>query len=91
MHMKKEIVHQMQNFGTQVDVIPGGYTGKMQILDKGINKPFKEKVQAAHIEWVLVNDGKPKRHDVARWIAQAWEGITVNTITNTWVSVFGEF
>ena len=62
----------------------------MQILDKGINKPFKEKVQAAHMEWLLVNNSKPKRHDVARWIKQAWDGITPDTITNTWVSVFGE-
>ena len=59
-HMKREIVHQIQNSGKQVDVIPGGYTGEMQILDKGINKPFKEKVQAAHIEWLLVNNSKPK-------------------------------
>lgn len=44
----------------QVDVIPYGYTGKMQILDKGINKPFKEKVQVAHIEQLLVNNGNPK-------------------------------
>jgi len=89
-HMKKQIVHHMQNLGTQVDVIPGGYTGKIQILDKGINKPFKEKVQAADIEWLLVNNGKPKRKDVAMWIKQAWDQITVETITNTWVSVFGE-
>ena len=33
-HMKKHIVHQMQNFGTKVDLIHGGYTGKIQILDK---------------------------------------------------------
>jgi len=35
-HMKREIVHQMQNSRAQVMVIPGGYTGKMQILDKRI-------------------------------------------------------
>ena len=67
--------HPSENSGMQVDVIPYGYTGKMQILDKGINKPFKEKVQVAHIEQLLVNNGNPKWHGVARWINRHGMGL----------------
>jgi len=33
-------VQAIQGFGTEVDYIAGGYTGTLQILDKGVNKPF---------------------------------------------------
>ena len=41
-HMKSECVNAIQAQGTEVDFIAGGYTGALQILDKGVNKPFKQ-------------------------------------------------
>jgi hypothetical protein len=33
--------NQINKLGTAVDIIPGGYTGLVQVLNKGVNKPFK--------------------------------------------------
>jgi hypothetical protein len=31
----------IDKLGAEVDIIPGGYTGLVQVLGKGVNKPFK--------------------------------------------------
>ena len=51
----------------EVDFIPGGYTGALQVLDKGVNKPFKQFVQHEYELWMVANqDGvKPARSDIA--------------------------
>jgi hypothetical protein len=33
--------NQINKLETEVDIIPGGYTGPVQVLDKGVNKSFK--------------------------------------------------
>jgi transposase-like protein len=88
-HLKREVLNATQRHGTQVDIIPGGYTGALQVLDKGVNKPFKDKLRQQHLQWLVDNNNnaKPKRHDVAKWVATAWEQITVPFITNTWHSI----
>ena len=71
------------------DFIADGYTGALQILDKGVNKPFKQHVQDTAIMWTIANQdtAKPTRVNMARWIEQAWNRITATNITNTWNSV----
>jgi len=66
-----------------VDLIPGGYTGAVQVLDKGVNKPFKQFVKQEYELWMLANqDGvKPGRLDIARWV---FKRVTAETIRNTW-------
>ena len=44
-HMMSDCVRAIQGCGTEVDFIPGGYTGAVQVLDKGVNKPFKQFVE----------------------------------------------
>jgi hypothetical protein len=88
----RQTVHQVQETGTQVDFVPAGYTGAVQILDKGINKPFKDYIKREQIQFMIDNPNrKPKRQHVARWIASSWESISVESITNTWRSVLGEW
>jgi hypothetical protein len=31
----------LEAMGTKILIIPNGYTGKLQVLDVGINRPFK--------------------------------------------------
>ena len=87
--MMGEVVRGVQNFGTEVDFIPGGHAGRLQVLDVGINKPFKDYILQAALQWQISNpdNAKPLRADVARWIRTAWDRITVKNITNTWRSV----
>jgi hypothetical protein len=35
------VKHQINKLGNEVDIIPGGYNGSVQVLDKGVNKPCK--------------------------------------------------
>ena len=37
-HRTSDSVQAIQEFGLEVDFIPGGYTGALQVLDKGVNK-----------------------------------------------------
>ena len=75
--MKLECVQAIQASGTEVEFIPGGYTGALQVLDKGVNKPFKQFVQQAYERWIIAHDeAKPTRVDVAPWIHDLWEQVT---------------
>jgi len=82
-----DIVRLTQERGTEVEFIPGGYTGALQVLDKGVNKPFKNHYRQ-QLHWQINNDenAKPKRHDVANWIQAAWDRVTVESIRNMWNS-----
>ena len=72
--------------GTAVDFICGGYTSKLQVLDVGVNKPFKGYVRDAYENWMVANPHgtKVKRQDVAQWFWTAWERLSETTILNTW-------
>jgi len=38
-----------------VDFVAGGYTGALQILDKRVNRPFKQYIQDAALAWAISN------------------------------------
>ena len=40
-HMVESVVDALGSCGTDVEFIVGGYTSKLQVLDVGINRPFK--------------------------------------------------
>jgi hypothetical protein len=84
-HMTANVRKAFLEVGTEVDYIPGGYTSKLQMLDVGVNKPFKNNVRHEFDTWLVGSESlKPQRQDVSMWIDAAWKGITVNTIVNSW-------
>lgn len=87
-HMNEENLHLIQQAGIEVDFIPAGHTACLQVLDKGIHKPFKHFLKQESIDW-LVNaesNAKPDRTTIANWISKAWGQVTIDTIINTWDS-----
>ena len=61
MHLMRQMVQAVQDSRTQVEFVPGGYTGALQILDKGINKPFKDNIKHEQIQFMVDNPNmKPK-------------------------------
>jgi hypothetical protein len=40
-HVMGAINHNMNKLCTETEFVPGGYTGCVQVPDKGMNKPFK--------------------------------------------------
>jgi hypothetical protein len=91
-HMTSTVCRQISDLGTILEIIPGGYTSKLQVLDVGINRPFKyyyEEMSYDFVrEWTAKNvpgeKPKPSRQDVAKWIQSAWSMISSDTIVRTW-------
>ena len=87
-HLMKLCLNAIQDCGTEVDFVIQGYTSKLQVLDVGINKPFKDYVKQCYEEFMVKNDGKKvSRLDVAKWVSTAWGKIHVESICNTWNSI----
>ena len=59
-HRTSDSVRAIQEFGSEVDFIPGGYTGALQVLDKGVNKLFKQFVQQEYELWMVANEDGAK-------------------------------
>jgi hypothetical protein len=55
-----EINHKINKLGTDTEIVPGGYTGCVQVLDKGVNKPFKKYARDEFESW-MVNNGSRKK------------------------------
>jgi DDE superfamily endonuclease len=73
--------------GAHLILIPGGYTWKLQPMDIGMNKPFKDKIWDIYDDWSYENnnDAKPTREAVSSWIKHGWEnGVKQSTIIKTW-------
>ena len=88
-HLRSIATETIRSVGTEIDYIPAGYTSKLQVLDVGVNKPFKGYVRREYERFMTANvdNKKPSREEVAQWIKDAWYSITPSTITNTWSSI----
>jgi hypothetical protein len=70
---------------TEVDIIPKGYTCKLQLMDVGINKPVKNYINHQFYKWLVANIGeKSKRQDVSWWIWNGWCQLSSTTVRNSW-------
>ena len=88
-HCTHENIVALSDAGIQCDYIPAGYTGILQVMDKGVNKPFKQFIRQESLQWLISQppNTKPTRQIIAQWIHAAWEQVTVDTIVNTWATV----
>ena len=61
----------------------------LQVLDVGVNKTFKGHVKESYEQFMVDNtDGKKaSRLYVAKWVDEAWNKVTSETISNTWESI----
>ena len=87
-HLMLNCVNPIQDCGTEVDFVLGGYTSKLQVFDVGVNKPFKGYVKESYEQFMVNTEGrKASRLDVAKWVKDAWNKVTPETIRNTWTSI----
>jgi hypothetical protein len=88
-HLMSSCLNDLQDTGIGVDFVVGGYTGCVQILDKGINCPFQGYACENFEHWMMTNDNRrhPTIGEVVSWINDAWSKITVSCIKNTWIYV----
>jgi DDE superfamily endonuclease len=70
---------------TEIDYVPRGYTSRLQVMDVGVNKPFKCYACNIFDDWLVQHDTKkPTRQDVSMWISTAWEEVKEETLVNSW-------
>ncbi|GMF32125.1 unnamed protein product [Phytophthora lilii] len=95
-HIQPVFGRQLSDLGTDLNIIPGGYTSVLQPCDVGVDKPIKEAVRAQYDDWAAekmatihpdANVLVPKREDIVPWIVRAWDGITEQSIRNTFASI----
>jgi DDE superfamily endonuclease len=75
----------IKDCGSEVVYILGGYTSKLQVMDLGVNMPFKGYVREAHENLMIGNpeNRKVRREDIVHWIQTGWEKVKLETITRT--------
>jgi hypothetical protein len=91
-HMVSRVVQACARNNTILEFVPPGYTSKLQVMDVGLNRPFKLYLADEYHEFIQSTFGVvqagvalvPRRHDVAWWIYRAWNQIKKDTVTNTW-------
>jgi hypothetical protein len=73
----------------EVDFIPAGYTACLQVMDKGLYKPFKPYLREENVNWLMNHQEcqKPSRADIAKWIIRSWERVTISSSINIWDSL----
>jgi predicted RNA-binding protein YlxR (DUF448 family) len=65
--------------------LPANMTSRVQILDVGVNKPFKDRMRSYYNQFLIDNHGTAKvtRVEMAKWVAEAWEDLPRECIVNT--------
>lgn len=88
-HLTGAVMRSLAECNTEVEVIPAGYTSKLQPMDVGVNKPLKGQIRRCYSSWMVRNArrgsprSKPTRISVAKWIKDGWEKITKQIFVNS--------
>jgi len=79
-------------YNTDMAVIPGGCTSKLQPADVSWNRPFKAKLSELYDEWLFSgtveetrfgNRKAPPKPLLLRWVKEAWASITPEIIVKS--------
>ena len=90
-HIMGSVVNAIRSLGCEVQHIPGGCTGLCQPVDVGYNKPFKSRIHASWVGWMILDGilhgttSPPSRAEVARWASLAVNDLKGSEIVrNVW-------
>jgi hypothetical protein len=63
----------------------GDHTSRLQVMDVGLNKPFKDRVRDQYDEWFMTvpSGSKPQRSDVATWVAKSWLDLPTSAVARS--------
>ena len=83
------LLKMLSNCNTEVDFVLAGKTGVLQVLDVGINKPFKDYIRRKYDNFMVTKQPKERvtRLRMATWVNEAWNEISEETIFNSWRKV----
>lgn len=89
-HITEEVKKKVKRY-SQLVVIPGGLTSKLQPLDLSVNRSFKSKMRDKWEEWMVngyhsfTNSGAIKKAsyiEICQWIDECWSEVTADCIKN---------
>ena len=88
-HKMSWVMKTFAAMNTEVDFVLAGRTGELQVLDVGINKPFKDYVQRRYDDFIINKEPRERvtRLKMTKWIDEAWKEIKEDTIFNTWTKI----
>lgn len=86
-HKTQAVLKRIRDAGCVVSILPGGSTSKLQVLDVGVNKPFKDKLKKRWTQF-MCEENEDNGRDIARdmlgnWVRQSWDLIEEVTIQAT--------
>ena len=88
-HKQESTNFMFNSVGTHIEIIPGGFTSKVQPVDVGIVRPFKINVQDKYMEYMIdfFNSSgfeelppSPTREMISSWIFAAWNNVDTYTV-----------
>lgn len=84
-HLTKETRFAISECGCVFIPLPPNMTSKLQVMDVGVNKPFKNYYEHQRDMWQVENEHAQKvsRKLCAEWTCAAWEDLKESTIINT--------
>lgn len=80
---------------TDLSIIPGGLTSKVQPADVSWNKPFKIAYKAKYNEWMISGEKSyttagnvraPSKLLCVQWVKDAWESVTCEIVTRSFIA-----
>ncbi len=90
-HMMASVVKKKIDLGIEVIHIPGGCTGLCQLLNIGVNKPFKQRIHHLWEEWMIEMLDKDSTiceamcKEVAEWMVGVhWDMVGSKILKNAW-------
>ncbi|XP_046880826.1 uncharacterized protein LOC124470774 [Hypomesus transpacificus] len=95
-HKTEKIKKTIKEQRSQLAIIPGGLTCKLQPLDVGVNHAFKVYVREEWEKWMSEGQhkftpaGKLKKakfSDACSWVVTAWNRVKQSTIVNSFIKV----
>jgi hypothetical protein len=81
-------------YNTDMAIIPGGCTSKLQPCDVSWNKPFKDRYRELYDDWLyndtpsLTKQGNrrpPEKKTILRWIKEAWASVSPDIIRKSFL------
>ena len=88
-HFTPDVRQLLNSCGTEVEYIPPRYTSKLQQMDVGMNKPFKDRMRECVEDFMVTYgvDKKPVRRDILHWIKKSWNEIPESVLVKTWIHI----
>jgi hypothetical protein len=89
-HLPKSVRKALAELCALQVMLPSNMTSRVQVLDVGLNKPFKDRLQDQYDEFLLdhieTSDNcriKITREIISEWVSKAWADIPASIIKNT--------